>query len=123
MSELQGRSPKSQKTESTLKRRAARQKLVQRIVQILGFPSSGIGIVATVNQIKEGELKTAAIMGFVTFSVTIIAIAAKFISELFNSVLDKIEEKLEDKTEHLATWIVNSLENLFWLFPKSPNPL
>ena len=61
---------------------------------------------------KNGDLKNAAIIGIVTFSVTIIAIAAKFISELYNSVLDKIEEKLEDTTEPLANWIVNSLENL-----------
>ena len=43
--ETQERSTQEQKTESTLKRRAARQKRVQRIVQILGFPSSGFGIV------------------------------------------------------------------------------
>ncbi|MEM9274318.1 MAG: NACHT domain-containing protein [Cyanobacteria bacterium P01_F01_bin.143] len=112
MRRTQTRSRKEQKTKSTLERRAARQKLVTKIVRFLGFPSSGIGIGVTIHLALKGDLKNAAIIGLVTFLVTIGAIAAKFISELFNSVLDKIEEKLEDKTEPLANWIVNSLENL-----------
>ena len=64
--ESQEQSTQEQKTEFTLKRRAARQKRVQRIVQILGFPSSGVGIVATVHLLKNGDLKNAAIIGIVT---------------------------------------------------------
>ena len=112
MRRTQKRSRKDQKTKSTLERRAARQKRIQRIVQILGFSGSGLGIVAIVDHVRQGDLRSAAIIGVVTFFVIVGAIAAKFISELFNSVLDKIEERLEDKTEPLATWIVNNLENL-----------
>ena len=118
MNESQVPSSKEQKTNSTLQRRAARQKRVTRIVQILGFPSSGLGIAKTVSLLREGDFKNAILIGILTIVVIFVAVAAKFISELYNSVLDKIEEKLEDKTEPLANWIVNSLENqilkLWW---------
>ena len=117
MNESITRSPEENKTESTLQRRKARQKRVTRIVQILGFPSSVVGLGFTGEFLVNGDIKNAAITGFLTFVATITAILASFISELYNSVLDKIEAKLEDKTEPLATWIVNSLENLllkFW---------
>jgi len=112
MTKTKERSRKEQKTKSPEQRRAARQKLVTTIVRVLGFPSSGLGFFATVHLALKGDWTNAAIIGLVTFLVIVSAIAAKFISELFNSVLDKIEEKLEDKTEPLANWIVNSLENL-----------
>ena len=35
---------------------------------------------------------------------------AKFFSGLINTVLDKIEEKLEQKVEPFANWIVDRLE-------------
>ena len=44
MNESQARVNQGQETESNLQRRTARQKRVQTIVQILGFPSSGLGI-------------------------------------------------------------------------------
>ncbi|MEO1005804.1 MAG: hypothetical protein AAFW67_08130, partial [Cyanobacteria bacterium J06638_38] len=70
-------------------------------MQILGFSSTGLGIVVTLQLFISGDVKNAAIIGFLTFTVTILAIAAKFISELFNSVLDQIEIRLENKTEPL----------------------
>lgn len=102
-----------QNTKSTLTRRTARQKRIKGILRFLGFPSAGFGMFKTVRLLVEGDVKNAAIIGSLSIAVIIIAIAAKFVSELSNSVLDKIEEKLEDKTEPLATWIVNGLEN--WL--------
>ena len=104
-------SPKEQKAESTIQRRADRQKRVTRIVQILGFPSSGLGIAKTVSLLREGEFNNAILIGTLTIAVILIAVAAKFISELFNLVLDIIEERLEDKTKPLATWIVDEVEN------------
>ena len=102
-------------TKSPLERerRRARQKRVQTILQWVGYPSSGFGIAGIAHFIKNDESGKALLVALLTVSVIFIAIAAKFVSELFNSVLDKIEVKLEDKTETLATWIVNSLEN--WL--------
>ena len=102
-----------EKAQSALKRRTARQKRVALILQCLGFSGTGLGAVYIIKLLVQGDITNAAIIGVLTFAVTIIAIAAKFISELYNSVLDKIEIKLEEKTEPLATWIVNSLEN--WL--------
>ncbi len=100
-----------EKAESALKRRTARQKRVALILQCLGFSGTGLGAVFIIKLLVQGDVTNAAIIGLLTFFATILAIAAKFLSELYNSVLDKIEEKLEDKTEPLATWIVNSLEN------------
>ena len=104
-------STKKQQTNPSLERRAAREKRVTRILQVLGYSGTGLGGAFIFKLVMSGQIKEAVIIGFLTITVTIVAIASKFISELYNSILDKIEEKLEDKTESLATWIVNGLED------------
>ena len=102
-----------EQTQSALSRRRARQKTIKNILKFVGFPSLGIGIPATVGLLLSGDLKNGIIVGILSVSVTFIVIAANWLAELSNLVLDKIEAKLADKTEPLANWIVNSLER--WL--------
>lgn len=106
------RSIQEQQAQSNLSRRRARQKTIKIILRFIGFPSSGLGIAVIVKLLLASDFKNAAIIGILTCSVTLIAIAANWLAELSNSVLDKIEAKLADTTEPLANWIVNSLEGL-----------
>lgn len=99
--------------ESTLSRRRARQKTIRRILRIIGVPSAGIGIWKVFELLIAGDFENAAIIGILTFSITLIAIAANSLVKLVNLVFDKIEAKLTSLTEPLADWIVNSLER--WL--------
>ena len=101
-----------QQKQSNLSRRRARQKTIKKILQLIGLPSSVISIGVAVTLLSSGDVNNGIIVGILSVSVTFIAIAANFIAKLSNSVLDKIEAKLENKTEPLANWIVNSLERL-----------
>ncbi|MEY2831798.1 MAG: hypothetical protein RLZZ574_1056 [Cyanobacteriota bacterium] len=101
-----------EQTQSTLNRRRARQTTIKNILQFIGFPGSGIGFTIAFKLLLSGDFKHGIIVGILSISVTFMAIAANFIAELYNSVLDKIEAKLADQTEPLAHWIVNSLERL-----------
>ncbi len=102
-----------QETESNLDHRESRQKRTQKIVRIIGVSSSTMGTGLTgILFFWNHNVQHSIISGVITFAATIIAILAKFISEVYNKVLDKIEARLEDKTEPLATRIVDSLENL-----------
>ncbi len=104
---------KVEKTESKPKesRREARQKRVQRILQIFGFPSSGVGIAATIHFLRTGDFQQAAIAGGLTVGVTVIAIAGKFGKNVISKILDKIEEKLEKQEDNLANWVVDGFES------------
>ena len=111
------------KVEKTELRRVARRKRVQKLLQILGFPSSGVGIAATIHFLGSGDLQQAAIAGGLTVGVTVLAVAGKFVSGVISRILDKIEEELENLEEPLANWIVVQLKksalNLWWsLNPK-----
>ncbi|MBE9008249.1 NACHT domain-containing protein [Fortiea sp. LEGE XX443] len=107
-----------QTKQVSLQRREARRNRVQKILKILGIPSSGFGIVVTINFIRSGRLTEAAITAFVTLSVFFLAISGNFIKDIINKVFDKIEEKIEQKSDKLADWIVNLMEawvvSLWW---------
>ncbi|MEM7555418.1 MAG: NACHT domain-containing protein [Cyanobacteria bacterium P01_A01_bin.84] len=102
-----------EKTESKPKesRREARRKRVQQLLLIFGLPGSGFGIAATIHLLRNGQLEKAAIAFLITTGVTVIAVAGKFISNLINTVLDKIEERLEQRVDTFATTIVDGLES------------
>ena len=104
---------KVEKTESKPKgsRREARQKRVQRILQIFGFPSSGVGIAATIHFLCTRDFQQAAIAGVLTVGVTVIAITGKFGKNVISKILDKIEEKLEKQEDNLANWVVDGFES------------
>lgn len=91
-------------------RQEARQRRIQTLLKYLGFPSSGIGVATTFNFIRLGQWDKAALSGLLTVSVTLLAIGGKFVSEVINQVLDKIEARLEQLVDPLADWIVTQLE-------------
>lgn len=99
-----------QPKETPLGRREARQKRVQKILQVLGLPGSGIGLALTINLIRNGKVTEAAIIAFITLVVFLLAIAGKFFKDILNKIFDKIEEKLEERADKLADWIVNNIE-------------
>ena len=78
MNESQTSYSKDQKTESSIQRRAARQKRVTQIVRILGFPSSGIGIAKTVSLLREGDFHNAMLIGILTIAVFFMAASLEF---------------------------------------------
>ena len=87
------------------------------ILRVLGLPGGGIGLAATVQQLQAGQIGLALLTGLASIGVVVLAIFAKFFSELFNKVLDLIEERLEETTDSLAEWIVAQLESTlvrFW---------
>lgn len=76
-------------------RRQLRHQRTQKVVKYLGLGGSGVGISAVVGLIMSGQ-PTAIVLPVVgTITSTFIAIAYKFISNVTNKVLDKIEEELE----------------------------
>ncbi|MEO0459092.1 MAG: NACHT domain-containing protein, partial [Cyanobacteria bacterium P01_A01_bin.114] len=97
-------------------RRRKRQKRTQMILRVLGIPG-GLGVAATVQQLQAGQIGLALLTGLASIGGGVLAIFAKFFSELFNKVLDLIEERLEETTDSLAEWIVAQLESAlvrFW---------
>ncbi|WP_008310137.1 SUMF1/EgtB/PvdO family nonheme iron enzyme [Leptolyngbya sp. PCC 6406] len=103
--------------EATRQRRARRQQRTQTILRILGLPG-GLGLAFAIHQLRSGQLGLALLTGLASFGVTIIALFAKFFSELGNKILDRIEERLEETTDSLAEWVVVQLESalvrLWW---------
>ena len=91
--------------------RQARQKRIEQWMQWLGYPIGGLGIPATIILFKTGQPVSAIITASASVGITLLAIAAKWLSDLFNTILDKIEEKLEEKVDPLATWVVEGLED------------
>ena len=73
-------SAKSEKSRVEL--RIARQKRVKAILQLLGYPGCGLGIVATIGLFKAGQPFLAIFTGFASIGVVFLAIAAKFLSTL-----------------------------------------
>ena len=102
-------STNEQQAEVASQRRLARQKRVKAIMQILGFPSAGLGIVVTLQLFMSGDTRNALIIGALTFAVTIIAIAAKFISELYQELAELLKFERNPKRH---TCIEKWLENL-----------
>jgi hypothetical protein len=113
----------NQNLPNPYQRRQARQKRIKLLMQLLGYPTGGLGITATITLLKAGQPVWAIITALASIGIIFLAIAAKFFSDLFNQILDKIEEKLEDKVEPLATWVVEGLEDYvvkswWWLTSK-----
>lgn len=104
-----------QQKKSTQERREARRKRVQKVLKylkILGLPTSGGGIAGTLVLFKAGQYRLAALTAFVSVAALLLAVGGKFVKELVELVLDRIEERLEKVVEPLADWIVSQLENL-----------
>ncbi|MDJ0731438.1 MAG: GUN4 domain-containing protein [Crocosphaera sp.] len=101
----------NQTPKNPLQRRQARQERIEQWMQWLGYPLGGLGIPATIILFKTGQPFSAIITASASIGITLLAIAAKWLSDLFNTILDKIEEKLEEKVDPLATWVVESLND------------
>lgn len=112
-----------QPKEPPFERRYARQKRIQKILAYIGFPSSGIGIAATVKFLMNGKWLEALLTAFLTIFLLLVAVGGKWVKDIVNRVLDKIEERLEQRTDKLADWIVNQIEAVilgFWCQLTSP---
>ena len=83
-------------------RRAKRHRQVQRVLQILGLPVGGIGLAPTVMWLQQGKLLLAALTGFASVGVIVLAVTYTFLAELTNRVLDRIEQRLEATTDPFA---------------------
>ncbi len=103
---MSNQNPKSQS------RQLARQGRIQKIIQYLGLSVSGIGSVAIIGFIANGQFLEAIISTVVTVTITFLAIGGKFLKDLWERILNRIEDKLAAKVDILADWIVNELENL-----------
>ncbi len=88
-------------------RRKARHKNVQKIVQYLGLSGTVIGIPGTIGLLVAGQIQAAFVSGLLTVGVTLAAIAYRFVSNVTNRVLDKIDEELDNLEEPIANWIIN----------------
>jgi formylglycine-generating enzyme required for sulfatase activity/energy-coupling factor transporter ATP-binding protein EcfA2 len=103
---------------STDMRRQLRHQRTQKVIKLLGIGGSGIGISAIVGLVMSGQPSAIFLPVVVTIASTFIAIAYKFISNVTNHVLDKIEEELDALEEPLANWIVKQLKTsiikLWW---------
>ncbi len=103
--------------EAIRQRRARRQQRTQAILRFLGLPG-GVGVALAVHQLRSGQVGLAMLTGLASLGVVLMALFAKFVSELVNKVLDRIEIRLEETTDTLADWIVSQLESalvrLWW---------
>ena len=106
-SQIEGKAQPKLKEKS----RKVKRKRVQRVLQILGFSVSGVGIALTIHYLSSSEPEKAAIAGGLTVGVTVVAVAGKFFSDLIIEVLDQIEERLEQRVKKLAISIVDGLES------------
>ena len=99
-------------------RQLARQNRVQWLVKYSGLTGIGIGSAAIIGFIANGQYKEAIISAVVTVTLSLLVIAGKFIKDVWNQVLNRIEIRLEQITEPFAVWIVDQLENfvtkLWW---------
>lgn len=107
----------SQPDARITERRAARQRRIETILKLAGLPSGGVGIAVTINFLRNGQWIEASVSGLVSIAVIFLAIGGKFAKDVINLVFDKVETRLEQKTDTLADLIVNWLENFaiqFW---------
>ena len=107
----------SQPDARITERRAARQRRIETILKLAGLPSGGVGIAVTINFLRNGQWIEASVSGLVSIAVIFLAIGGKFAKNVINLVFDKVETRLEQKTDTLADLIVNWLENFaiqFW---------
>ena len=99
-------------------RQLARQKRIQKIIPYLGLSGIPIGGSAVWFFLSNGQTKEAIISAVVTVGLSLLVIAGKFIKDVWNKVLNKIEIRLEQITDPFAAWIVDQLENfvtkLWW---------
>ena len=100
----------NQQSQSNIELRRDRTRRVTRILKYAGLSVAGGSSLGIVHQLWQGNINNALKIGLLTVAATIIAIASKFISKLCHTILDRIETKLAEQTEPLATWIVKSLQ-------------
>ena len=91
--------------------RLERQKKIQTIMKWFGYPSGSFGIVGTIHLWKTGEHTLAIVTAFASVGLIFLAMFANFVCDVFNRVVEKIEDKLEEKAEPLASYIVEGLED------------
>jgi formylglycine-generating enzyme required for sulfatase activity/energy-coupling factor transporter ATP-binding protein EcfA2 len=104
---------------ATQPRQQLRHERVQKIVKGLGIGAGGSGLLGMGWLSFLGQPIAAFILPAIVTAVgTVLAIAYKFIANVTNRVVDKIEEELEGLEEPLANWIVERLRNgaiaLWW---------
>ena len=99
-------------------RQESRQIRVQKIVQLLGLSGAGIGITAIAGFLVNGQYVAAVISAIVTAGITFLAIGGKFVKDVWERVLDRIEARLGSRVDEIAESIVDGLENfltkLWW---------
>ncbi len=92
--------------------RKDRRRRVLLLLRYLGLSAVGISISVTLRFIQTAQWQLAIVSAIATISITFLTLSAKFFSEVTNTILDRIEERLETQAEPLAEFIVNGLENL-----------
>ncbi|MBT9317617.1 hypothetical protein [Leptothoe spongobia] len=104
--------------DSQVQRIAARRTRIQKILQLLGLSTGSIGLAPTILLLKQGQWGLAVLVGLASIGVIVLALAYKFLTDLINRILDRIEEKLDASSDSLAAWIVAQLEtaaiNFWW---------
>ena len=102
--------PASAPSEDAKARRKARRK--QWIKWVLrGLGGTGvIGVRPTLKLLQEGEWFLAAVTGFISIGVIVLALMAKWAAGVIEEVIDRIDQRVEDSTDSLAEWIVAQLE-------------
>ena len=112
MSEKQPEPQSQESEESANSRQIARQRRVQKLIQYLELSGIGFGGTAVIGFLVRGEVDKAIISALVTGGLTFLAIGGKFLKDLWEGVIDRIEARLEIIIPAFADWIVNQLENL-----------
>ena len=101
-------------------RRTVRRQRIRQIASYAGLSGSGIGIVTTITLLSNGQVLEAAIALGTTILLTALVMIGTFARKLTDRILDKIEERLDEKIEPLASWVVDRLEqavvSLWWRF-------
>ncbi|MEM9218576.1 MAG: SUMF1/EgtB/PvdO family nonheme iron enzyme [Cyanobacteria bacterium P01_F01_bin.150] len=109
-------SPKDAKA----KRKASRKKWIKWTLRLLGGTGL-IGVRPTLQRIQEGEWLLAALTGFASIGVIVLALMAKWVAGVIEEVIDRIDQRVEESTDSLAEWIVAQLETavvrLWWQIP------
>lgn len=99
-------------------RRSQRRNRIRQWASYLGLSGSGIGVVAAIALLQQGQWLEAIGVMVVTMALTGLVIMGQFARKLTDRILDKIEERLEERIEPLATWVVDGLEQwmtgLWW---------
>ena len=71
--------------------RLARQKRIEIIAQVIGYPAGGYGILKTIDLWNTGEHPLAIITAFASLGLIIIAILAKFCADTIHTEDTAIE--------------------------------